>query len=312
MLPAAQAAYESRSFPFPATFVLALAAFFYLRGWLHLRSVFPHAIPVSRLAAFMGGLFSLWIAVGSPLQDFDDELLSIHMVQHILLMGVAPPLILLGAPALPFLHGLPQRFVRGLLGPIFRWAPLQGLGRILTHPVFCWVAAIVSLVGWHTPRAFEFALHSQFWHEVEHACFFTTSILFWWPVVQPWPSVARWTRWSMPLYLFSGTLANDAVSAFLALYDRVLYPSYASLPRLFNISPLEDQAFAGALMWVFGTFVYLVPAVAISIQILSPLGTDRPRQGAKYSEQGYSPAAGYSGDGGSLMMETEPTIAEQE
>jgi putative membrane protein len=275
MLPAPQVVYESGSFPFPATFVLVLAAVFYVRGWLYLRNAFPHAIPVSRLAAFMGGLFSLWIAVGSPLQDFDDELLSIHMVQHIILMGVAPPLILLGAPALPFLHGVPQRFVRGLLGPIFRWAPLRGLGRILTHPVFCWIAAIVALVGWHTPRAFEFALHSQFWHEVEHACFFTTSMLLWWPVVQPWPSVARWPRWCIPLYLFLGTLANDTVSAFLALYDRVLYPSYASAPRLFDISPLDDQAFAGALMWVFGTFVYLVPAVAITLQILSPLDTHR-------------------------------------
>ena len=83
----------------------------------------------------------------------------------------------------------------------------------------------------------------------------------------------------MPLYLFLGTLANDAVSAFLAVYDRVLYPSYASLPRRFNISPLDDQAFAGALMWVFGTFVYLIPAVAITIQILSPPGT-HPRRRA--------------------------------
>jgi putative membrane protein len=179
---------------------------------------------------------------------------------------------------LPFLHGLPQRLVRSFLGPILRWAPLQELGRILTHPVFCWLAATLALIGWHTPRAFELAVHAQFWHEVEHASFFMTSILFWWPVVQPWPSVARWPRWSIPLYLFLGTIANDIVSAFLALYDRVLYPSYASAPRPFNVSPLDDQAFAGAMMWVFGTFVYLVPAVAITMQILSPIGTQRPSQ----------------------------------
>lgn len=283
MFTAAQAANESWSFQYPVTSVLILTAFFYLQGWLRLRKALPNTIPVWRLGAFMGGLFSLWIAVGSPLQDFDDELLSIHMVQHILLMSVAPPLILLGAPALPFLHGLPQRLVRGLLGPILRWAPLKGIGRILTHPVFCWLAATVTLIGWHTPRAFELALRSQFFHEVEHASFFITSLLFWWPVVQPWPSVARWPRWSMPLYLFLGTVANDVVSAFLALYDRVIYPSYASLPRLFNISPLDDQAFAGALMWVFGTFVYLVPAVAITIQILSP-----PSRHSEFQTRGLS------------------------
>jgi putative membrane protein len=251
----------------------------------------PNTIPAWRLAAFMGGVFALWIAVGSPLQEFDEALLSIHMVQHILLMGVAPPLILLGAPALPFLHGLPQRLVRSALGPILRWAPLQGIGRILTHPVFCWLAATVALIGWHTPRAFELALDSPFWHEVEHASFFTTSILFWWPVVQPWPSVARWPRWSIPLYLFLGTLANDTVSAFLALYDRVLYPSYASPSRLFNISPLDDQAFAGAMMWVFGTFVYLVPAVAITIEILSPLSTHRQRQTRGALSKGTAPTS---------------------
>ena len=272
MFSAVQAAYESWSFQLPVTCFLVLAAFFYLKGWLRLRKALPNTIPVWRLAAFMGGLFSLWIAVGSPLQDFDEALLSIHMVQHILLMGVAPPLILLGAPALPFLHGLPQRLVRGVLGPILRWAPLQGLGHAMTHPVFCWLAATIALIGWHIPGAFELAVHSPFVHEVEHASFFTTSILFWWPVVQPWPSVARWPRWSIPLYLFLGTLANDTVSAFLALFDRVLYPSYASLPRPFNVSPLNDQAFAGAMMWVFGTFVYLVPAVVITMQILSPRG----------------------------------------
>ena len=275
MLTEAQAVNESWSFQLPVTCVLVLAAFFYLQGWLRLRKTLPNTIPVWRLAAFMVGLFALWIAVGSPLQEFDEALLSIHMVQHILLMGVAPPLILLGAPALPFLHGLPQRLIRSVLGPILRWVPLQELGRILTHPVFCWLAATLALIGWHTPRAFELAVHSPFWHEVEHASFFTTSILFWWPVVQPWPSVARWPRWSIPLYLFLGTLANDTVSAFLALYDRVLYPSYASVPRPFNVSPLDDQAFAGAMMWVFGTFVYLVPAVVITMQILSPLRAQR-------------------------------------
>ena len=278
MLFDAKDALHSWSPPIPITLALIVAAIVYSRGWLRRRNAFPNEIPVWRFYSFMGGLFALWIAVGSPLEAFDDELLSIHMVQHILLMAVAPPLILLGAPALPILHGLPQFFVRGALGPLLRWSPVQWLARIFTHPVFCWLAATIVLIGWHTPRAFELALHSQSWHEVEHACFFTASILFWWPVVQPWPSVARWPRWSIPLYLFLGTIANDIVSAFLALYDRVLYPSYASTPRLFNISPLDDQAFAGAMMWVFGTFVYLVPAVAITMQILSPAGTHRQLQ----------------------------------
>ena len=270
MSPAAQSVLQSWTLPLPVTGVLVLVALVYVRGWLRLRNVVEDVFPVWRLAAFLGGVSSLWIAVGSPLAAFDDELLLVHMVQHLLLMAVSPPLILLGAPSQPLLHGLPQRLVRGVLGPLLRWPPVQWLGSAITHPAFCWLAGTVTLIVWHFPAAFEFALRSEAWHEVEHACFFTTSILFWWPVIQPWPSVARWPRWAIPLYLFLGMLANDGLSAFMAFCDRVLYPSYASGSELFNISPLDDQALAGALMWVFGTFAYLIPAVVITMEILSP------------------------------------------
>ena len=272
MSAAIQTVLQSWTLP-PVTFCLVATAIVYLRGWYRLHSLFPNVISVSRLAAFMSGVFALWIAVGSPLAAFDDALLSIHMIQHILLMAVAPPLILLGAPALPLLRGLPQMFVRSALGQVLRWPPVQWVGHALTHPLFCWLAATVTLIGWHVPAAFEFALRSDFWHEIEHACFFVTSILFWWPVIQPWPSMARWPRWSTPLYLFIGMMANDAVSAVLALSDRVLYRSYAFASPLFAISPVDDQALAGALMWVFGSFVYLIPAVVITLRILSPRGS---------------------------------------
>jgi cytochrome c oxidase assembly factor CtaG len=212
----------------------------------------------------------LWIAIGLPLSAFDEASLTVHMVQHILLMLVVLPLVLLGAPSLPFLHGLPQVFVRTTLGPLLRWPPVQSLGNFLTHPVVCWVVAAGALIGWHAPWAFELALRSDAWHEVEHACFLLTSILFWWPVVQPFPSEPRWPRWSMPLYLFLGTLPGGALGAFLAFCDRVLYPSYNEGPSLFGITALQDQILAGALMWVFGMFVCMVPAVLITLKLLSP------------------------------------------
>ncbi len=224
-----QAHLETWSLPIPVTLALVLAAFVYWRGWFGLRKAFPQAISVWQLVAFMSGLFSLWIAVGSPLAAFDHYLLSIHMV--------------------------------------------QALGRILNHPVFCWLAAMVVLIAWHVPAVFALGRRSHFWHGVEHACFFAAGLLFWWPVVQPWPSVARWPRWGIPLYLFLATLPCDALSAFLAFCDRVVYSHYLTAPRLFTISPLQDQQCAGALMWVCATFVYLIPAVVVTIQILSPPGT---------------------------------------
>lgn len=260
---------RSWSLPIPVTLAIVAAALVYLRGWFHLRSAYPSAIPGWRSGAFVSGLFLLWIAIGSPLTAFDDDLLTVHMVQHILLMAVAPPLILLGSPALPLLHGLPQRFVRDTLGRFLRLPLVQWGGRIVTQPVFGWLSATAALVIWHIPTMFELGLRSDSLHEVEHVCFLVTGLLFWWPVIQPWPSVARFPRWCIPMYLFLATLPCDALSAFLTFCDRVVYPSYLSASPPFNISPLPDQETAGALMWVCVTFIYLIPAVIITVQVLS-------------------------------------------
>jgi len=270
MTPDAQALLRSWSPPIAVNLTLFLSVLVYVIGWFRLRRVFPNLISNWRLAAFLSGACSLWIAIGSPLEAFDDVSLSVHMVQHMLLMAVAPPLVLMGAPLLPLLRGLPRWIVRSTVGPVLSLAPLQWAARFLTQPAFCWLAATVALIGWHVPVAFELALRSNFWHEVEHACFFATSLLFWWPVVLPFPSDARWPRWSIPLYLFLGTLPGGALGAFLVFWDRVLYPTYASTPPLLSVSSLEDQVIAGALMWVLGTVVYLIPAILITIQLLSP------------------------------------------
>lgn len=268
----AQVLLQSWSPPLGITCGLVIAAVLYLRGWFRLRTAFPNLIPLSRLVAFVSGLLAIWVAVGSPLGILDDALLSAHMVQHLLLMAVAPPLLLLGAPVVPFLHGIPRVLVRGVLGPVLHWPWMQWLGRTLSHPALCLLAPSVALIGWHFPAAFELGLHSEWWHEVEHACFFLTGIMLWWPVVQPWPSVARWPRWLIPVYLFLATLPCDALSAFLTFYDRVVYSSYRSAPAFFGRSPMADQQFAGALMWVCVSFIYMLPAVVVTIQILSPAG----------------------------------------
>jgi putative membrane protein len=200
----------------------------------------------------------------------DHHLLTAHMVQHLLLMTVAAPLILLGAPAIVLLHGLPQHFLRIIQRPFLRWPLVEWFGRIVIHPVFCWIAATAAVIGWHVPSLFELGMQSETWHEVEHACFLAAGLLFWWPVIRPWPSLARWPRWSIPLYLFLATLPCDALSGFLTFCNRVVYPHYLSAHRLFDISPLVDQESAGALMWVWVTFAYLVPAAVVTIQMLSP------------------------------------------
>jgi cytochrome c oxidase assembly factor CtaG len=225
-------------------------------------------MPFWRFAAFVAGTFSVWIAIGSPLANGDDELLSIHMVQHLLLMAVGAPLILLGVPVLLLKHGLPEWLGGRVLGTRHNCSWARTITDALTRPVICWLAGTVAVIGWHVPAAFELAMRSHAWHEIQRATFLGAGILFWRPVIGLWHRVAKDARWSVPLYLFLGTLPCDALSAFLTFSDRVVYQSYLSGPRLFNLSALGDQETAGALMWISVTFIYLMPAIAITVRIL--------------------------------------------
>lgn len=227
----------------PTLFVTA-AAVAYGWGWSRIRRRHPFAISARRLGCFMFGLLALWTAVGSPLTAFQHESLTVHMVQHVLLMAVAPPLLLLGAPRLPLLP-----------------------------PVLCWLAPVAALIGWHVPAVFELAMHSRGWHDVQAASFLVTGLLFWTPVIASPSRLPAMQPWQIPVYLFIATFPCDALSAFLVFCDRVVYPSYLSAPRLLGVSALHDQQCAGALMWVSVTLIYLVPAVAITIQLLSPQKT---------------------------------------
>ncbi len=192
------------------------------------------------------------------------------MVQHLLLTMVAPPLILFGAPQLPLLRGLPRHFVSQVLGPFLVWPLLQRIIHKLTHPVVCWLLFVLSNLLWHFPGLYDLALRHPGWHQFEHACFLGTSLLFWWHVIQPWPSRPHWPRWAIIPYLLLADLQNTALAAFLSFYDRVLYPTYENAPRINDWTPLLDQSAAGPIMWVPGSLVFLLPAGIIAVQFLSP------------------------------------------
>lgn len=253
------------SWSLPVLLVLASILLLYLRGWRQLQVAFPGVLRPWCPAAFVTGMLVLLAALGSPLAMLDHHYLTAHMAQHLLLMTLAVPLILLGAPVITLLHGLPP----GISG-LFHRRSLPWASPVLTHPVFCWLACTAVVIGWHVPAMFEIGMRSQFGHAVEHFCFFAAGMLFWWPVVQPWPAVAKWPSWSIPVYLFLAVLPCDALSAFLCLCNRVVYIHYLPTQQAFDIAALKDQACAGALMWVWVTFAYLFPAAALTFRLLSP------------------------------------------
>jgi cytochrome c oxidase assembly factor CtaG len=267
--PAISALLQSWTFEPWIIMSLLLAAAIYLRGWWQLHRRLPRCFAVWRLIAFQAGLLTLFLALASPLHPLAELLLQFHMIQHLLLMMVVPPLLLLGAPILPLLRGLPRSVLRHGLSRFLGSAPLQHAAHFLTHPLFCLLAFTVSTVAWHVPNLYELTLRSEFYHDVQHICFLGTGLLFWWPVVQPWPSRPRWPQWAMIPYLLLADIQNTALSALLIFSERVLYPTYAAVPRLWGISVLDDQAAAGAIMWVPGSIIFLVPVAVLAIRLLN-------------------------------------------
>jgi putative membrane protein len=274
----------SGSISIPATVAILAVALLYLRGWRRLRNGIPEVAAGCRPAAFAGGMLVLWIVVASPLSTLDHVLLTFHMLQHLLLMTAAAPLILLGTPDVALSRGLPQ-LGRGAVGRFLRSAAVGRIGRSVTHPAICWLAGTAVVVVWHVPPAHELGMRSYSWHMIQHATFLAAGLLFWSPIINARPSSATLPRSSAPLYLFLATLPCDALSAFLVFCGRVVYPSHRSAQALFGLSPLQDQECAGALMWFWVTIAYLLPAIVITLRMLSPPA----RESAVSGLPGYEP-----------------------
>jgi len=252
------------------TLILVFTALVYLRGWQFLRSSALKATSAWHAFSFLLGLFFVWVAVASPVAALDHELLTVHMLQHLLLMTFAPLLIWLGAPLGPVLHGLPRRFVGEMLLPMWQSRSEKRYMKALGSPKFAWLAACAALVGWHIPTFFALGMQSVGWHLFEHLSFLVTGLLFWWPVVQR--STGSGPDPSMILYLFFATLPCDILSGFLVFSDRVVYPIYFSSSHLLGLSPLVDQQCAAALMWTCVTIAYFVAGAILIMHLLSPQG----------------------------------------
>jgi cytochrome c oxidase assembly factor CtaG len=142
-------------------------------------------------------------------------------------------------------------------------------------PLVAWLAMNLVFLGWHVPAAYDFALEHEHWHEFEHLCFLGTSILFWWPIIHPWPTRTSYAGWLLLLYLVMADIVNTLLSAFLAFCDRPVYSYYLREPNAFHIAPLADQRAGAALMWVFGSLIFLIPAILMTVRLLQSDG--RPR-----------------------------------
>jgi putative membrane protein len=208
------------------------------------------AAPRRRVASFAAALLVLGLALNGPLHNLSDSyLFSAHMVQHLVLTLVFPPLLLYGTLA---------SVVRPLLEPggvlqFARWA---------TRPLAAGVLFSAPITLWHFPQFYEAALEHHPLHIVQHLVFIATAVLMWWPVLSPVPEVPRASYPTQLVYLFLLGFPMSLAGAFITLADGVLYPFYVSAPRVWGLTPLADQQLGGLLMWVVGT-IYLWAATSV-------------------------------------------------
>ena len=246
------------------------AGWVYTAGWRGYRRRLPARFSGSHLAAFLSGLATLCIAIVSSLDDAADVRLSAHMVQHILLLTIAPGLLLLGQPLLPLLRGLPDRLRRSVVAPLLRYRPLRATAHALVHPPVALLVGSGIFWVWHFPAPYQLALRVPAIHLVEHASFLTGGLLFWYPVVQPWPSRPLWPSGAMIPYLLVADVQNTVLAAVLTFSDRVLYPFYEFHRPATEAAALNDQVLAGVIMWVPMSLAYLIPAALLTMRLLSP------------------------------------------
>ena len=199
-----------------------------------------------RVAAFAGGILSLFLALTGPLGDLAGTFLfSAHMVQHLVLTMIAPPLLVFGTPD-------------WLIRPIVLREPVTTAARFLTRPAIAFTVFSVVLTGWHLPILYNLSLADRGVHITMHLMFIGSSAVGWWPLMSPLPELPRLSLPMQMLYVTLLGMPMVVVAAFVTLADHVLYPHYAAAPRLWGISPLQDQQIGGAIMWVPGHLIFLV------------------------------------------------------
>jgi cytochrome c oxidase assembly factor CtaG len=223
-----------------------------------------------REAAFVAGLVTIVVALDGPIDAYADELFWVHMLQHVLLLTLAPPLILFGRPWPRMWRALPLR-MRTTVGRTIaraRWtAPLRALAR----PLPAWVLFNGTLVLWHIPAAYNVTLTNQTIHNCEHAMFFFTGLLFWARVVDPGPLRPRLQWPARVAYVVGGMVVGWILAITLVLVPHPLYAHYAEeATRPGGISALTDQQIAGGVMWVLGSISFTVAMLVGFYRWLEP------------------------------------------
>jgi len=242
----------------------------YVVGWRRLRERgFRRLANGWRLVSFLSGLLFLGVAMLSFIEVLQDLLFTVHMVQHILIATIGPLLLLVADPYPVLMWGFPMRVRQALVPIVGRGALGRRLMRRYLGPWVCWGLFVGSLWAWHTPGAYDAALRSEILHLLQHTTYFITALLFWWHVTDATPRI--WGRHGYGFrigYLLAALAQNEVLGVLIALSKEPIYPWYTTVPRLWGLSVMDDQALGGAIMWVPGGMMYALAGVVLLARFL--------------------------------------------
>lgn len=209
-----------------------------------------HKPTIFQAASFTAGLLLMFLTLNGPVHDISDYyLFTGHMVQHLVLTIIVPPLLLMGTPG-------------WMLRPALRFRPIRKFAETVTPATAAFAIFNLVLAAWHLPPLYNSAMYHHEVHILQHLMFLVASVIMWWPMLSPLPELPRLSYPGQMLYSFLLTLPMTIISIFIVYADHVLYPAYASAPRLWGLSPLEDQRLGGLIMWIpGGLFFYLITSV---------------------------------------------------
>lgn len=251
----------------------ALLAGAYTAAW---RAAHERVQP-ARVAAFVAASVALVGALNGPIHDLAEQaLFSAHMVQHLILTLVIPPLLLAGTPAF---------MADALLAPLLARPATRFVAQTITRPLVALGAWTVALFVWHLPGPYAAALGSHAVHFVQHAVLVSTALLAWWPVASPSRRLPALPYAAQILYLFAFGMPMTIVAAMITGAEHVLYPFYDTVPGVTSLTPLEDQRLGGVLMWVPAGVVPLVAFTTVFFRWAAAEAESEDRAGVCYHER---------------------------
>jgi putative membrane protein len=196
--------------------------------------------------SFFSGLFVMFASLNGPIHDLSDYyLFSAHMVQHLLITMLMPPLLIAGTPG-------------WMLRPLLKPRAVRAVAKLVTRPGMCFLIFNLVIAVWHVPFFYNAAMDNHNVHIVEHLMFMAAAVLMWWPFMSPLPELPRLAYPGQMLYCFLTTIPMSVVAVYITMADHVLYPAYAVAPRLWGLSPMGDQQLGGLIMWIPGSSVFYV------------------------------------------------------